>query len=537
MKVKPILKNVKENTFLEDYLKCCGVKDTQEFIKPTGKYLENPFDYENMNRISDIIISGLEKKAKFGILQDPDSDGVMSASLIYKYLKKIDNECNIKVFFHKGKFHGLGENGLIQEIIDSKVDFMIIPDASSGECDLHKELLSNGILTMICDHHPTDMRSKFAYVSNNQISDKIFNKAGSGTLVTYKLTQAIDKKLNLRYSKDLIDMVWFSLVGDIMSMNTMENACFRYWAKKNIKNKMLLAFIKVLVKDKELNNTVISWDIQPKISAIIRCENQELKEKLFFALAEEKQEDINYVIENYSKAYNQQKNTVNEYYEENVNKVDNDFGIIFQNIGDFYSFYTGLVASKYVNKFNKPVILYKENNGEYSCSVRSPFPVKNDLKESGLFTFVEGHDSSFGCGFTNENFEKVKQFCKNYYSDYIYPVCAELEVNTIPKSLFFLGDKFMDLWGKDVNYPMFYIPNIKINSDDIKVIGKNKTTVSFQIGDVNFIKFFCTNEFKENLFIGQGKDLNIEIIGELHINEFRGYQNKQVVIKEIEINY
>ena len=40
-------------------------------------------------------------------------------------------------------------------------------------------------------------------------------------------------------------------------------------------------------KKDELNNTVIGWDIQPKISSAIRSDNEKLKKYLFMALATE----------------------------------------------------------------------------------------------------------------------------------------------------------------------------------------------------------------------------------------------------------
>lgn len=531
MNVKTLY-NKDEEISLESYLNKHNISDTQEFLYPSGKYLENPLWYNNMGKGVNIILDSLSKNEQFGLLVDIDGDGWYSSSLFYKYIKLVKPDVKIKVFFHHNKIHGLSEEGLIESIINSNIQIMIIPDASSGEEYLHKILFDNKIKCVIADHHSCDIHSKYACVINNQQSPSVLNKSGSGTLVTFKLLKEIDNVLELRYTKDLIDIVWFSLLSDIMNMNTMENACFSYWAKKNIKNKCLIALIDKLAKDRPLNNETISWNIQPKVSAIIRCRNQELKETLFWALAEEKEEYINIILDECQKVHNQQKKEVEEYYE-NCSFVDSDDKIIFNPV-DIYPFYTGLVASKYVSDYNLPVILYTEHNDYYTGSIRSPIPIKQTLKDSGLFTFVEGHDASAGCGFTKENFNKIKQFCKEVEVDDSIEVTQSFITSEIPNDLFGLTSEYKDIWGKGIEKPLFHIHSIHINGKDIKELG-NGSTIKFSYKDVDFIKFFCSKDLKEQLHIGKNKKLSIEVIGELDKNEFRGKITNQVIIDKIEI--
>lgn len=48
MKVVNLLQQVNKDTFIQDYLVACGVGDIQEYLNPTGKYIDDPMDYENM---------------------------------------------------------------------------------------------------------------------------------------------------------------------------------------------------------------------------------------------------------------------------------------------------------------------------------------------------------------------------------------------------------------------------------------------------------------------------------------------------------
>ncbi|MEG0899949.1 MAG: hypothetical protein RSF40_09605 [Oscillospiraceae bacterium] len=52
MKIKSKFKQLEPDTFVVDYLLSCGVADENivEFIKPTGKFIEPPENYDNMKK-------------------------------------------------------------------------------------------------------------------------------------------------------------------------------------------------------------------------------------------------------------------------------------------------------------------------------------------------------------------------------------------------------------------------------------------------------------------------------------------------------
>ena len=56
-----------------------------------------------------------------------------------------------------------------------------------------------------------------------------------------------------------------------------------------------------------------------------------------------------------------------------------------------------------------------------------------------------------------------------------------------------------------------------------------------RINDIDFIKFFCSKDWKEKYNIQQDVYMNIEIIGKLQINEYEGNTKKQILIEEMEI--
>ena len=73
MKVVNLLQQVNKDTFIQDYLTACGVGDIQEYLDPTGKYIDNPMNYENMAKGIEIVEEVVPKQSTdIYIVQDCD---------------------------------------------------------------------------------------------------------------------------------------------------------------------------------------------------------------------------------------------------------------------------------------------------------------------------------------------------------------------------------------------------------------------------------------------------------------------------------
>ena len=73
MKVVNLLQQVNKDTFIQDYLTACGVGDIHDYLNPTGKYIDNPMNYENMAKGMKLIEEVVPKQSTdIYIVQDCD---------------------------------------------------------------------------------------------------------------------------------------------------------------------------------------------------------------------------------------------------------------------------------------------------------------------------------------------------------------------------------------------------------------------------------------------------------------------------------
>ena len=223
MRVKPLLSKINPDTFIEDYLQSCKVKDIGEYLNPTGLYVDKPSLYVNMDEVCAVVKHHVDGRNKISILCDEDCDGECSTAIIYTFLKSLN--ANIKVFFHNiSKAHGLtktSKDTVIDDIIAWESSLLIIPDASADEYCC-RELKRHGCDVIFLDHHNYDFNNNPYAMIVNCLQQSGTNQSASGSLVTAKFCQRYSELYKIQYP-DYTDLVAMSLVSDVMDLASMEN--------------------------------------------------------------------------------------------------------------------------------------------------------------------------------------------------------------------------------------------------------------------------------------------------------------------------
>ena len=95
----------KEPITVGSYLSKCGVKDIEEYLHPSGKYLDNWREYEDVvYGIKEIEFwTKIDNEVTIFIIQDGDTDGICSTVILYQYLTQLSDKWNIKILIHNPK--------------------------------------------------------------------------------------------------------------------------------------------------------------------------------------------------------------------------------------------------------------------------------------------------------------------------------------------------------------------------------------------------------------------------------------------------
>lgn len=285
MKIKLVNEDFRDNYGIK-LLQSKGIQDVDKYINPTKECLQNPIDLNNIEDGAKLLKTAIEKEWNILLIIDSDNDGFTSAAIIYQYIKKLNNNINIKYLLHSGKQHGLEDHiDYILEYSD-EIDMIILPDSSSNDFIYHEQLKEKNIPCLILDHHITDEEiSSNAIIINNQLSQNYKNKELTGAGITWQFCRFCDNYFNVNFSKELIDLAAWGIIGDMGSLLEIEN---RYIIKNGLEN-INNYFFKVLIEKQsysmggEITPITVAFYIVPLINAMIRVGTMEEKERLFMA--------------------------------------------------------------------------------------------------------------------------------------------------------------------------------------------------------------------------------------------------------------
>ena len=530
---------------------------------------------KNIDKAVSCFIKHIENKSRIHIIIDPDVDGYVSSSMVYRYTKHLKEDIEVTYSLHTKKQHGISDD--IE--IPADCNLLIIPDAGSNDIEQCKELTEKGIDIIILDHHICDKNNDYAIVVNNQICDYP-NKNLCGAGIVYKFLKAVDEELWEDYADKMLDIVALANISDVMDMRECETRYYVDLGLSKIRSKLFKALIEKQSYSMNgvVNITSVQFYITPILNSMIRIGSAEDKDLLFRAFIEtdeifkyKKRGETEEIDEDiYTRAarlcYNA-KNRQGKEVQKGVDAIEelikeqeiHKNKVMFINVSDILGeTLVGLVAIKIAEKYNRPCLLLRrqeirEDGSLYyggSCRNFDNSPItslKDFLDSTGTFEFVQGHDNAAGISIQRENITKSIELCNEKLSDVDFQKYfnVDFDIDSDDLSVAFIKaiDEMKNIFGHGIKEPLVHIKNIQVHSEDTSIMGKNLNSWKVIIGDgyafVNFnvdvdndplltTRNNSTDEELDNgILLGE-----MDVIGTVSINNYNGILTPQIIIKD-----
>ncbi|MCJ7727357.1 MAG: single-stranded-DNA-specific exonuclease RecJ, partial [Actinobacteria bacterium] len=432
------------------------------------------------------------------IFGDYDADGIISASLIYNFLKKLDLNAEVYIPDRFNEGYDLRLDFFKKISMQSKYDLIICVDCGTNSAEVQKFIQdSPGPDVIVCDHHNQsadfDVKQDNYIIINPMLKGSRYPfKYLSGAGVTFKFIISILRELDEDYKKkfkkdyltNLLDLVAISTIADIMPL-VDEN---RVMVKKGLKmlnktvNPGLKKMINAVIKDKKnISEYDIGFIIAPRLNAAGRIKNAESSFNLL-----SKEGDILDKIINDLNSFNEerkniQKDILNEIIKNNdFDKIVKEKKIFIDKSKNWNEGVLGIVASDIVKRFNIPAILFKEIKGKLKGSGRSTdkFDLYGNLVSLGdLFENFGGHRLACGISMNVLNF-------KTFYKKMLEIADKNIKDRDIEK--IFAYD--LELYFRDINKKILNEINL------LKPFGAGNPEPSFTTGNCAIIDFYYLME-------------------------------------------
>lgn len=574
-------KQGERNQPLETILLGRGIpkENFHKFIHPTEKQLIDPEELgknalENARRV---ILRVINENKKAIVCVDSDQDGGASAALIMNYLYDINPQwatTKLDYFIHKDKEHGIGDCVDYFET-EPGLALVIIPDASSSEWEFHNRLIDKGIDVVVLDHHeaePEDIARSKAIIINNQICD-YDNKALSGTAVTWKLCQYMDKQEGTNYSEDYYDLVGLSIISDMMDYTQIES---KYLVDKGVQN-LKNPFITELAKKNaysigpEFSSISYGFNIAPYYNATIRSGDMAEKKLVFesflkskaytqipstkrghkFGETETLVEQAVRVASNVKSRQTKARDLAIQTLEEKIEEeglLENKALLFLLHPGEVHKNLAGLVCTQFANKYSKPTMILTSSTDEtgqvyYSGSARGCDKTgvkdfKTICENTGVIEYARGHQGAFGLSIKHELVPAFmcsidKQLKDIKEAEAVYEVDFILDRMTLTSQMVLELASYKSLWGMNFPEIKVAVKNILVSPDMVEVYEKNNITIKIKLNNgVTLMKFKASPQEAQRF---KNENFEITVVGSCNKNEWQGAVTPQIFIDDYEI--
>lgn len=405
-------------------------EEVEKFFNPDLKDLLDPFLFKEMHTAVQRILRAIDDKELITIYGDYDVDGTTATALLYLGLKRIGAHIDYYIPHRMIDGYGLSASCL-QQIKEKGCKLIVSVDCGVNALEEIEAVREAGMEIIITDHHnPKDELPPALATINPKIPNCGYpfpHLAGVG--VAYKLLMAIYQTLGIDSTENTLkymDLVAVGTIADIVPL-VGENRVFASIGLQHLiekKNLGLNALIQLCGMDqKTLNTTDIVFGIAPRINAAGRMGSAEVAVDLLISTNEEKSHECAEKIEhdNSLRQMEDQK-TLHEACEIIEKKYKNiaQTPCMIVSSDDWHQGVIGIVASKLVEKYYRPVIMISFKDGFGSGSGRSvaDFDLFAALQhiEHNLHSFG-GHKYAVGLTIYEEYLDRFENELSRYVAD------------------------------------------------------------------------------------------------------------------------
>ena len=513
------------------------------FLNPKRDDFHNPFLMLDMEKATKRIIKAIKNKEKTIIYGDYDVDGITSITVLKQFLEERGLDVDYYIPNRLEEGYGLNKEA-VQEIAKKEYTLMITVDCGISGIEEIDFANSEGIETIVTDHHEQLDTLPNAYaIINPKRKDNTYPFRGlAGVGVVFKLIQALSLELGLDEKEYLkyLDIVCIGTISDIVPLIN-ENRVIAKLGLMLVKCTKNIG-LRELIKEtgyKNINSTMISFVIAPRINACGRMGRQEEALQLFLTKDVEKAKEITKHLEKYNVERQETEKSIFNQAMQKLEKEDleNISSIVLAG-ENWHHGVIGIVASRITEKYFKPTILICIEGNEGKGSGRSipGFDLHQALVDSSKFLKkYGGHEMAVGLSLEKDkindfkkNFEKISE---NKNVKQLIPVInidceimkKDLNKETIEQI------KLLEPFGEMNKQPLVVYKNLKIVSIRSLSEGKHlKLMLKDDNETINAIGFNL-GELANEYLIGD----KIDIVGILETNTYNGQEQIQINIRDI----
>ncbi len=528
--------------------------DANRYLSPSLNDLHNPLLMMDMQKGVQRLIKAIYNKEKIVIYGDYDADGVTSVVVLLKFLREIDPTVSYYIPERIKEGYGLSKPA-IDRMKAGNVKLIITVDCGISDHEQISYAGSVGIDTIILDHHevPNTLPDAVAIIDQNRRECVFPFKDLAAVGIVFNFLIALRGKLrndgfweNKKYPnlREYLDLVAIGTIGDICPLID-ENRVFTKIGLDLItegKRVGLRALKEICGIDTQvIDSGKASFCLIPRINAAGRVATANEAVQLLLTDDIEEARRIAQNLEIYNrKRQAMEKTILNEILDEIEKTIDpgNVRSLVFAS-DKWHPGVIGIVASKLVDRYNRPTILIsiKDGIGKGSGRSISDFNIYLGLKEcDSLLLSYGGHRYAAGISIKEEDIKEFAIMLENVISkeinisDFVSQtnIDAICNLNDINHELISQIGRLAP-FGSGNPEPILLVKNINVTSQS--VVGNNHLWMRLTGDGISYNSIW----FNKGHLIDSLSGSALDIAFTPHINNWNGAYDIQLKMKDMSV--
>jgi single-stranded-DNA-specific exonuclease len=440
----------------------------------------HPSQLKDAEKAVERILHAIKKGEPLLVFGDYDVDGVTSSAMMMMCLLPLGAKINFFLPHRVRDGYGLSSK-IVERAAKNGYKVIVTVDNGITAFEPASKALQFGIDLIITDHHRphNKLPDAFAIINPNQQDCPYPFKLLAGVGVTFKLLSLLYEKKGLRLPPKVFELLLLGTIADVVPLNG-EN---RFWVRYglNFINKIESESLKILKKNSNfakprMSAIDIGFSITPQINALGRLQDPRQAVQFLIGTEIAQLQEVGRVLFELNEARKEVERSILAEVEEQIKNKKIDLAtenIIMAASDSWPSGVIGLVASRLVSKYGKPVLLFHiTNNGiaKGSCRSISSFNMFNALQSvEHLLKQFGGHSVAAGLSLSVDNLAKLKDNLEKLIEQELTPfdlqqkieLDAQMNLTDVNKKLFTDMENLAPFGNKN-EQPSFYVNDVVI---------------------------------------------------------------------------
>jgi single-stranded-DNA-specific exonuclease len=397
----------------------------RNFLSPSLEFLHDPMLMSGMPQAVDRLTRAIRNREKILIYGDYDVDGTTSIVILKKAIELAGGEAGYHVPHRLREGYGMRPE-VLADAVARGVKLVISVDTGIRAAEVVRAATALGLDMIITDHHlpDADVPPAVAVLNPNQPGCSYPEKNLCGAGVTFKLIQALLTRLDWpaaksrRLLESFLKLVAIATVADVVPL-TGENRLIvktGLAGLSDVRNVGLRALLDVagFESGKTLSASQVAFRVAPRINAAGRMANAADVIEMFLTDDAPKARGLATQLHELNADRQQTEKDIVEAILAQCDEFpvsSDDFALVFSKPG-WHRGVIGIVASRIVDRFHRPVFVLGEEDGLAQGSGRSirAFHLLDALESMPeLFHKFGGHRQAAGLTMSASSVEEFRK--------------------------------------------------------------------------------------------------------------------------------